>query len=382
MQSPVSKQINVEELLNLELSKNTILVTAKPILSEDGQIELLKNETELTERHYHLLVNAGINELLVKEVEIPKDLSPTEYKIEKKLTDIYSRNVKINVLTGDANTPIDEKHEESIKKTKEVFQSIAEHDDIPVNEIKDEVDKMLPDMLNNNDVLMRLRQLQETDDYLFEHSFRVSILATNLAKWLKYSENDIKNIAMASLLYEVGNLRISKAILQKPDKLTKSEMEIVKKHPQLAYHILLKTKGVSQEVKYVALQHHERIDGSGYPLKLRNNQIHDFTKIVMVCDIYDALTHDRPYRKKISPFTAAEYLRWQSGSTLDTQACFFLIKNLAEFYTGKKCLLNSNEEAQIVLVDQNNPTKPILKKGDEFIDLSKTNEYKIIDFID
>ncbi len=386
--------------------------TAETIYSVDDEIELLTMGTILNKRHISLLSNAKIKKVLVfdegeldeeinREVskdeildtlaehgeENPNSLYDTIEKTEKVnyekiIQDIYSRNVEIKVLTGEANTPIDVKHEESIKNTRNIFYSLENSDDIPVDEMKNELNKMLPDILNNNDVLMRLRQLKETDDYLFEHSFRVCILASNVAKWLKYSEDDIKNIALSALLYEIGNMRIPKSILSKKGPLNEAEINLVRKHPQLAYHLLLNTKGINQDVRFVALQHHERIDGSGYPLKIKNNQIHDYSKVIMICDIYDALTHDRPYRNKISPFSAAEHILWQSGNTIDPKTSYFLLKNLSDYYTGKNCVLNSGEIAKIVYVDINHPTKPILQVDDKFIDLTKNTKYKILDFIE
>ncbi len=388
------------------------MMTAEAVYDRGGDIELLKAGTRLTQRHIQLLTNLRITEIRILEKTDPEYAEYVEETIARKsessfdpsiletreeliedlaeidsepyfevINSVYNRNMEIKVLTGEANTPIDVKYEKEIGEVKNIFNAVRETDEVEVDEIRTRVKEMLPAMTNNNDVLMRLRQLKETDDYLFDHSFRVSVMAANTAKWLNYSKGDIENIALASLLYEIGNLKLPQQILKKPGSLTMAETALIEKHPQLAYHILLRTAGVNQDIKFVALQHHERLDGSGYPLRVRGPQIHEFSKIVMVCDIYDAMTHDRPHRKKYSPFETAEYILWESGKTLDMQVCYFFLKNLAEFYTGKSCILNTGEEARIIHVDVNYPTRPVLKVGDKFVDLSKDNKYKIVDFL-
>lgn len=394
--------IRVEDLVEM-------MMTAEAVYDKGGDIEFLKAGTRLTSRHIQLLKNLGILQIPILEEtdrEYKKHLGAEETKTEKDyesfsddsdlafdlaeiekesyfdaIDSVYNRNMRIKILTGEANVPIDVKFEKEIVEVKNIFNAIKDSDDIQADEVRNKVKKMLPAMTNNNDVLMRLKQLKDTDDYLFDHSFRVSVIAANIAKWLNYSEGDIENIALASLLYEVGNLKLPQQLFKKQGPLNSSEILLIEKHPQLAYHVLLKTQGLNQDIKFVALQHHERLDGSGYPLRVKSSQIHDFSKIVMICDIYDAMTHDRPYRKKYSPFEAAEYLLWESGKTLDYKICYIFLNNLAEFYTGKMCRLNSGETAQIVHLDVNYPTRPVLKIGGKFVDLSKDNSYKIVELL-
>jgi len=262
-------------------------------------------------------------------------------------------------------------------ETKGLIETIKKDGDLDLERIKDNVEKALPDMIRNNDVLMRLNQLKATDDYTFGHSLRVSILAAMLGKWLGYSDEEILELAETGLLFDMGKMRIPEYLLQKPGKVTPEEFELLKKHAQFGYSILLSTRGVSSNIKYATLHHHERMDGSGYPLRLRENQIHDFAKIIMVCDVFDALVTDRPYSKAISPIMAAEYLLWSSGKLFDTKVCYVFIKNLAEFYIGKKVKLTSGETGTIVFIEDNYPTRPIVKVGDKFVNLIKEREINV-----
>jgi HD-GYP domain-containing protein (c-di-GMP phosphodiesterase class II) len=283
----------------------------------------------------------------------------------------------VHVLTGEGNVPIDIKHEEALLDTKKVIENIKDDGELDLDRIRRNVEETLPDMIRNNDVLMRLNQLKASDDYTFHHSLRVSILASMIGKWLGYSEPEILELAEAGLLFDMGKLNIPEFLLQKPGQVTPDEFELIKKHAQFGYSILLKTRGVSNNIKYAALHHHERMDGSGYPLRLRENQIHDFAKIIMVCDVFDALISDRPYKKAISPIMAAEYLSWTSGKLFDSKVCYVLIKKLSEFYLGKTVKLTNGDVGKIVFIEENYPTRPIVQVGEKFVNLIKERSINV-----
>jgi len=399
----------------VEISKLTAgMVIAESVMNQDGTIELLSKNSVLTERHINLLKKLGILSVKIddgisREEKMPPSPSIQADTVEKaaieanekfdvekfkdeleeldriRYKDIdrpnaVNRRMKVSVLTGEGNVPIDERHKELVEDTKKVFESLKEGESIDYNSVKKNVEEALPDMIRNNDVLMRLSQLKETDDYTFEHSFRVSILAVMIGKWIGYDKRQLEELASAALMFDMGKMKIPSFILQKKS-ITEDEFEVIKRHSQFGYSVLMKTKGITPNIKYSALQHHERIDGSGYPLRLKSGQIHEFAKIIMICDIFDAMTHDRPYKKKVSPFKAAEYISWQSGVTLDSRLCYIFLTNLAEFYTGKRVLLSNGKEGQIIYVDVNFPTRPVIKTNDEIIDLVRNKDIEIVDII-
>lgn len=383
------------------------MILGAPIVSHESMIELLSRGTTLSKRHIALIKQMGIDDVMIVddviELEQPVEMDldrladsakeegkPFDYdKLKEELEAIdkhiyepvtrskVNERMKVHVLTGEGNIPIDERHHEVIMETKGLIDNIKQDGDLDLERIKNNIEKALPDMIRNNDVLMRLNQLKATDDYTFEHSLRVSILAAMLGKWLGYSDEEILELAESGLLFDMGKMRIPEYLLQKTDKVTPEEFELIKKHAQFSYSILLRTRGVSSNIKYAALHHHERMDGSGYPLRLRENQIHDFAKIIMVCDVFDALITDRPYSKAISPIMAAEYLLWSSGKLFDTKVCYVFIKNLAEFYIGKEVKLTTGETGTIVFIEENYPTRPIVRVGDKFVNLIKEREINV-----
>lgn len=377
------------------------MILGESIIDSSGVVELLSKGTQLTQRHIELISNLGFTEVKVLEHEneaienVALDVhafkenaskNGDEFDLMKLLNDldeidshvyeptersIVNRNMEVHVLTGEGNIPIDVKHQKMIDDTKEVFRNIRETGELDLERIKNNVEEALPDMIRNNDVLMRLNQLKESDDYTFQHSLRVSILATMIGKWLGYSQEELIELGEAGLLYDIGKMNIPEFIVKKDENVNAEEFELIKKHAQFGYSILLKTKGVSSNIKYAALHHHERMDGSGYPLRLRENQIHDFAKIIMVCDVFDAMITDRPYRKGVSPLLAADYLSWSSGKLFDAEVCYIFIKKLSEYYVGKQVRLSTGETGKIVFIDHNYPTRPLVQVGDRFVDLAK-----------
>lgn len=377
------------------------MILGESIIDSSGVVELLSKGTQLTQRHIELISNLGFTEVKVLEHEneaiedVALDVHAFKenaskngdaFDLMKLLNDldeidnhvyeptersVVNRNMEVHVLTGEGNIPIDVKHQKMIDDTKEVFRNIRETGELDLERIKNNVEEALPDMIRNNDVLMRLNQLKESDDYTFQHSLRVSILATMIGKWLGYSQEELIELGEAGLLYDIGKMNIPEFIVKKDENVNAEEFELIKKHAQFGYSILLKTKGVSSNIKYAALHHHERMDGSGYPLRLRENQIHDFAKIIMVCDVFDAMITDRPYRKGVSPLLAADYLSWSSGKLFDAEVCYIFIKKLSEYYVGKQVRLSTGETGKIVFIDHNYPTRPLVQVGDRFVDLAK-----------
>ncbi len=383
------------------------MILGAPIVDTEGVVELLSRGTKLTKRHITLINQMGpidvfildyadeeLEEVdmnvedLAKKAEadgkafdldkLMKDLDEIDKQVyEPAERSIVNANMEVNILTGEFDLPIDVRHEKIIEDNKKIFSQIQEDGVLDLNRIRRNVEETLPDMVRNNDVLKRLNQLKASDDYTFEHSLRVSILATMIGKWLGYSQEELVEIGEAGLLYDIGKLNVPDFILKKPTQVNLDEFELIKKHAQFGYSILLKTKGVSSNIKYAALHHHERMDGSGYPLRLRESQIHDYAKIIMVCDVFDALITDRPYKKGISPILAADYLSWSSGKLFDSKVCYIFIKKLSEYYLGKRVKLSDGQEGIIVFIDANYPTRPLVRVGNDFVNLIKDRSINV-----
>lgn len=291
---------------------------------------------------------------------------------------IAQRKSKLNLVVK--TDPIDEIHKESILKSKQAFADVRNGKNLDVLAIQNLVDESLPDLTGNNNVLSRIRQLKEDDDYTYRHSFNVSLLAVAIGKWLGYSDSELKDLSLAGLLFDVGKLKIPPYILQRPNQVTAKEKKIIQQHTVLGYNMLKELK-LPESVILSSLQHHEKVNGEGYPLKIKENQIHEFAQIIHICDAYDAMTTNKVYSEKKSPFEAADIIRKESGISFSSSISFIFLMNLVEFYSGCDVSLNNGQIGKIIHISPMSPTKPTILVDNKFIDLSKESNLKIVDIV-
>jgi HD-GYP domain-containing protein (c-di-GMP phosphodiesterase class II) len=175
-----------------------------------------------------------------------------------------------------------------------------------IREAKKGISEIVHLILKEEQTLYYLLNITSHDHYTYTHSVSVGILGVALAKSLFKDANnhDIHALGAGFFLHDLGKVGIDNNIINKPGKLDDEEMRQIRRHPQLGFKLLQDTRQLTDESKIIALQHHERVDGAGYPKGLRGNDIHVYARICSIADVYDALTSDRPYRKKMTPFDA------------------------------------------------------------------------------
>ncbi|MDD3593950.1 MAG: HD-GYP domain-containing protein [Candidatus Gastranaerophilales bacterium] len=169
--------------------------------------------------------------------------------------------------------------------------------DIIVDEISDKLDKA-----------ECMGQLRVFDHYTYSHTINVSSMATALGMMLNFSEEDIKDLAMGGLLHDIGKMKVSKAILNKPDKLTPDEFTEMKNHTVYGYNIITKELKLKEDIARVALEHQEKYGGFGYPGGLKGKAIHLYAQVASICDVYDALVSERVYKKAMKSHEAIKIM--------------------------------------------------------------------------
>jgi HD-GYP domain-containing protein (c-di-GMP phosphodiesterase class II) len=173
--------------------------------------------------------------------------------------------------------------------------------------IVDVVDMILSDDATNDHLL----RLTSHDYNTYIHSVNVGVLAVSLAKTVlaKEDKHDMHALGAGFFLHDIGKVFIDEAIINKPGKLSEEEMAEMRKHPNKGFKLLNDTKQISEESRLIVLQHHERENGTGYPRKLRGNEIHVYGRICSVADVYDALVSKRPYKEMLKPFEALKVMK-------------------------------------------------------------------------
>ena len=220
------------------------------------------------------------------------------------------------------------------------------------------------------DIFSMLHNLRSYDDATFVHSMNVALICNVFARWLRMSEEDVKLATLCGLLHDLGKVFIPESIITKPAKLTDKEYEIVKTHPQHGYN-LLKERGANTHIMNSALMHHERCDGSGYPLGLKDSQIDSFAKLVAIADVYDAITSARVYRGPLCPFTAIQIFESEGLQKYDPQYIMTFLSNVVNTYLLNRVRLSNGVEGEIIYINKDKYSCPTIKVGNKFIDLSK-----------
>lgn len=298
-----------------------------------------------------------------------------------KYIDIFEGKSSTNDFFIINNNKFLEKYERFADKTRMIFYNARFGKKLVVNEIGEIINDTIDEIIKSNNILARLRQIEEDNDYTFQHSLDVSMLSIMIGKWLGYSKTELKQLSLAGLFHDIGKVKISDSVMYKPAKLTEREFELVKKHTILGYELLNETIGISKNIALGALQHHEREDGSGYPLGVKSEKIHEFAKIIAVCDIFDAMTTERIYKKKQSPFLVAEHIASNSFGFLDARIATVFINNISKFYVGNVVKLSNGDIGEIVYIHKEMPTRPLIKVEDKFIDLLSEKDKYILDVI-
>ncbi|AZN38981.1 HD-GYP domain-containing protein [Paenibacillus albus] len=282
----------------------------------------------------------------------------------------------------------DEKVESSeliIKKasnySKELFNQIQVKTKIPVMEIKHELVPLIQQVSENHDLFHLFESVKAKDEYTHQHNIGVGVLSTLIGKWLELDEKEIALLSLAAVMHDVGKVRISEDILMKPGKLTNEEFEEMKRHTVYGYQILKETTGLSPRVANVALQHHERINGKGYPLKLQEHQVDPMSLIVAVADVFHAMSSKRPYHEPLPFFQVVSQMRKGFFGELAPRIVAVFLNNLTKSLIGRKITLTNGQKGEVVYINPHDDINPLVKVGDSFVDLSHDQELHIQDIV-
>lgn len=272
-------------------------------------------------------------------------------------------------------------HAKIFASLSDAFNKTRHFKEVPISQMNDIAEYTIKTLLSSNSVISFLHLISTKDDYTFRHSLNVAIIAGIVGKWMFFSEEQLRDLVLAGLLHDIGKTAIPLDILNKPGKLTYQEMTVMKEHSMLGYKLILREKGISNAVKKAVLQHHERLDGSGYPKELLQNDISQIARIIAVADTYDAMTSHRIYRNALTPLLVMEELLQEMFGKLDAEICLLFINNTKEALIGSCVNLNNGTEGKIVFMNKQNTIEPLVQTATgHYIDLKKEKDLEILGF--
>ncbi|BBB90097.1 MAG TPA: HD-GYP domain-containing protein [Methylomusa anaerophila] len=253
---------------------------------------------------------------------------------------------------------------------------------IPIEQINDLAEQTMNSLLSSTAVISFLHIINSKDDYTFRHSVNVAVIAGVIGKWLKWPEKSLHQLVLTGLLHDIGKAMIPVEILNKPEKLSQEEMDFMQHHTIMGYELVKGFNLVCEDVKLGILQHHERLDGSGYPEGLAESQIGQFGKIIAVADVYDAMTSNRVYRNSLSPLFVIQELFNDMFGKLDPSVCAVFISNIRESLVGTTVKLSNGSNAKILFLDRCRPIMPLVQTDDGvYIDLQENTDIEIVEIV-
>ncbi|MBI2400891.1 MAG: HD-GYP domain-containing protein, partial [Deltaproteobacteria bacterium] len=233
---------------------------------------------------------------------------------------------------------------------REFLQNARLGKDVDTGKVTGTVGRMVDSVFRNQDALTSLARLKSFDDYTFAHCVNVCILSLALGRQMGLERADLEDLGTGAILHDIGKMLVPDKVLNKPGKLTDEEFAIMKTHAELGGDMLSGAK-INEAAMLVALQHHERYDGSGYYKGLAKSEIHIFARIAAVADVYDAMTSKRVYQPGMVPEEALKRLYLMRGTHFQPEIVETLIKCLGIYPIGTFVELNTGELAIVKMVN-------------------------------
>ena len=319
------------------------VIIAKDIHNHDG-VMLMPKGSVFSGVHLKHLENTGIKDVYTDDCEQEKHEAITHFQKNLLIDDVICENTRIQA-------------HKQIKKTMIRFNTIGK---IQIGKINLIVETILEQLLSKRDIVLSLSRLRSIDNYTYEHSLNVCVLSLILGIDLNVDRHLLSVLGTGAIMHDVGKVVVSEDILKKPSKLTNAEFEEIKRHTEYGYELLMNSD-ISEEAAGIALHHHEKYDGSGYNRNLIGDTIPLFSRIVAVADVYDAMSNDRVYKKKMPPDLVYREIARLTGKHFDAAIIEKFFKHLSLYPIGIGVVLNTNHKGVVMSQNKYLPESPVIR---------------------
>ena len=306
-----------------------------------------------------------MNDLLsIPEIDIIiRDLHIVNTEIDEKEKNLFQISQKVNEVS---------------QQFEEVFEEIQKNENLPIDVIKEDIIPTIVQAAEIPHIFHLFKELQMKNEYTYRHNICVGVIATYIGKWLGLPEKDLSKLTLAATLHDIGKTMIPGSILNKPGKLTELEYEEMKRHTIYGYRLIKKTPGLHPSIALTALQHHEREDGQGYPLGINGHNIHIFSKIVAIADIFHAMSSNRVYHDAIPFYKIISQMQENIFGKLDPEILLVFLNKMMGSLVGKDVKLSTLQRGTIIMIHPYDPLNALVKTDKGIIDLKENKEVKIV----
>lgn len=332
-------------LINIDSCEPGIRLS-KTIYNDKGKI-LLSEGIELTDKLIKKLKKYNVNTIYIEDeqsegIEIVETI-PAELRFEaiNTITEGFQTIAELNSDRSHIKGMI--KSGRAIRSFQKIFKDI------------------LTCLTENKTAINLLATAKIHENYVYTHSVNVAIYACQLAIENGFPLKNIEEIGLGAMLHDIGKVYIPPEILNKPGKLTNEEYEEVKTHCVLGFEMLRKIHEIPLPVAHCALQHHERLDGLGYPRQLFDKEIHKYAKIISITDVFDAVTNARAYKSPMLPHKGLEILYSGSGTQFDSKQIELFKNCIAVYPQGLTVKLNDGRTGIIAKYNFNAAGRPLIR---------------------
>ena len=348
------------------------MTVAEDVYSYNNQM-IVPNNTVLTDKMITRLEFYSVLAVRIHEDSVPQTEEISQFDMPS-----YSQRIK-------ASKEFKE-FEASFVRTTESFKRnlrsiVDERAPINTEELVSNISNLMANQTSSISIFDMLHNMRQYDDLTYAHCINVSLICNVFAKWLKLPPSEVEKMTLCGLLHDIGKLAIPDNIIRKPDKLTPNEYNIIKTHTLPGYNILKHYDNIHEDIKEAALMHHERCDGTGYPLGLTSDKINKYAKIVAIADVYDAMTAARVYRGPLCPFKVIGIFETEGLNKYDSKFILVFLEHIASTYIKNRVRLNNGMEGEVVFMNKTALSRPMIQCRNRFIDLSKEPDIYIETFV-
>ncbi|RHW36097.1 HD-GYP domain-containing protein [Lysinibacillus yapensis] len=325
---------------------------------------IIHKNTLITPNHLNVLKAFHV-------LKVPIELDGNEKHQDFMNDDIEQEMEELEIRPSAAT--FEKRYNDAVEEFEKVFFSWESGAKIEITKIREIILPLVDEILNDRAILFKLNNYSIPKNYLYHHCIATGLISASIANKLGYERGFVLQIAIAGVLADCGMAKVPQSIREKQGTLTEHEFLLIRKHPLFSFKMIANLPAMKDEMKLAIYQHHERLDGSGYVEGIKLGKISTFAQIIAVADTFHAMTSERFYRSKESPFKVIEMFKGTEFGKFDIKVVEALVQLIATLPIGTLIELSNLEHAKIMYINSFSPTRPLVKllNTGEIIDLSK-----------